>query len=349
MDTKALRGHMRVRLMGALLTGVMVASCTLDKQKAPDLAGPSGASTTISVTATPDHLTQDGVSQTVVTATVRDAAGKPMSGVNINWLVTASDGSQVEPAAQFTATDTQGHAATTVTAPAAPSQLPTSPVKLTIAAQAVGSDAIVSAPGFEKARTSVVVELVPPGGTLQPNRAPVAVFTIVPVTGNVLQSMTFDASATTDEGVICGDACTYRWDFGDITTDTGRVVNHSFTLPKTYTITLTVTDGRGGVASTTRPLAINGPAAPTALFTITPISSVVGTSATVNLDATSSTVGAGATIVQYAWTIDTDAAVIRTTPGFSTTLTGVGGHTINLTVTDNLGRTASKTSGYTVQ
>jgi hypothetical protein len=37
------------------------------------------------LTAAPDHLMQDGASQTVVTATVRNAQGEPVSGLGINW------------------------------------------------------------------------------------------------------------------------------------------------------------------------------------------------------------------------------------------------------------------------
>jgi PKD repeat protein len=349
MDTNVLRVDMRVRFIALVLAAAAATGCTLNDQEAPELSGPSGLSLSLSIAAAPDHLMQDGSSQAVITATARDAAGAPISGLGINWSVSASDGSHVEPTAPFSVTNAQGQATTRVTAPAPPAQLPPSPVKLRVSAQAQGVDASTSAPGFDRNRMTVEVELVPPAGTPSINRNPVASFTIVPVTGNVLQSITFDASATTDEGTFCGSACTYRWDFGDFTTDTGMTVSHSFTLPQTYQITLTVTDARGGVASARRDLVINGPAAPVAAFTVAPISSVPGVSATVNLDGTASTVGSPATIVQYAWTVDTDPTVIRTTPGLSYTLMGVGGHSITLTVTDSLGRTASKTSGFTVQ
>jgi hypothetical protein len=40
----------------------------------------------MSVTGAPDHLMQDGASQAVVTATVRNAQGEPVSGLGINWF-----------------------------------------------------------------------------------------------------------------------------------------------------------------------------------------------------------------------------------------------------------------------
>jgi hypothetical protein len=350
MDTNALRGVMRVRLLGIVVIGAALAGCTLNKQEAPALSGPSGLSLSMLVTAAPDHLMQDGVSQAVITATMRNAQGEPVSGLGINWSVVPSDGTQIEPSPQFSVTNAQGQAQTRVTAPAPPAQAPEDPLTLEIAAQAQGNDASTNS-GFEQHRRTVKVELVPPAGTPIANRNPAASFTIVPVTGNVLQSLTFDASATTDEGSLCGSACTYRWDFGDFTTDTGITSSHSYTLPATYLITLTVTDARGGVGSATRNLVINGPAAPIADFSVTTISSVAMTSATVSLDATGrSTVGAPATIVQYAWTVDSNSPVITTTPLYSpVTLTGQGVHSISLTVTDSLGRTATVSHTFTVQ
>lgn len=37
----------------------------------------------------------------------------------------------------------------------------------------------------------------------------------------------------------------YLWDFNDTTTDEERVINHTFTEPKTYNVTLTVIDEKG--------------------------------------------------------------------------------------------------------
>ncbi len=48
-----------------------------------------------------------------------------------------------------------------------------------------------------------------------------------------------------------GNITRYEWDFGDGTTDTGKVVTHIFTLPGTYAVTLTITDSSGEIKSDT--------------------------------------------------------------------------------------------------
>jgi PKD repeat protein len=327
---------MRVRVLGIVLTAAAVAGCTLAKQDAPELSGPSGLSLSMTMSAAPDHLMQDGVSQVVVTATVRNAQSEPVSGLGINWSVSSSDGTQIEPVTQFSVTNAQGQAVTHIVAPAPPLEVPSTPIRLRISAEAQGTDASQNA-GFENSRRTVEVELIPPAGTPTANRAPVAIFTMTPVTGNINQTITFDASATTDEGSFCNTRCNYMWDFGDFTTDTGQRVTHSFSLPRSYRITLTVTDGRGGVDSTSQNLTINGPAEPVATFRVLPSSPTAGNGAV--LDASGTTVGAGATITQYAWDFGDGGTTTSTSPAVSHTWTTAGTYPVVLTVTDSLGRT----------
>jgi len=164
---------------------------------------------------------------------------------------------------------------------------------------------------------------LPPAGTPIANRPPVASFTVSPAAVNIGQSVTFDASTSTDEGQICDSKCTYQWDFGDFTTDSGKVVSHRYASPKTYTVTLTVTDARNGVGSTTRSVVVNGPTPPVASFVVLPSSPRAGSAAV--LDASASTVGAGATIAQYHWEFACDSGnpITVTTP--TTTKTFPGG------------------------
>ena len=330
-----------VRCGALVVTALAVSSCTVNRQEAPELAGPSELAQSVALSALPDRLVQDGVSQTVVTALVRDAQGKPIPGLGMHWEVRSSDGSQIAVSEVLNATDAQGRASTRVTAPAAPSLRPSTPVRMTVSATPLGGDTNNS-----NSRT-IVVELVPPAGTPGANSLPQPAFTIAPAVGNVGQSVSFDASTTKDDGNFCGTRCSYMWDFGDLTTGSGVSVSHTYTLPNaSYSVTLTVIDDRGGVASLARSLTVNGPTPPVAQFTPAPASPTTG--ATVTFDATSSSVGAGATIVQYEWTIDGAAAVITTGPTHTTTFSSAGSHTVILTVTDSLGRKATRVGTVTV-
>lgn len=57
------------------------------------------------------------------------------------------------------------------------------------------------------------------------------------------KEVVFDGSASTDDGLIVS----YRWDFGDGTTASGKVAVHTFAEPGVYQVRLTVTDSRGNI------------------------------------------------------------------------------------------------------
>jgi PKD repeat protein len=336
-------------ICAAAAAAALTAGCGLSEQDAPAVSGPSEFGQSISVAATPDRLSQDGVSQARVDVTVRDASGKPVPGVTVKWSVVASTGVLVEPSAQQSTTDPQGRATIFVTAPAAPAFLPSSNAKLMITAEPVGTDALSTI----NSRTVEVV-LVPPAGTLPPNRLPVAAFSIAPVIGNINQEIRFDASLTMDEGEPCNELCTYQWDFGDFETNSGRTVTKSYGRPETYTVTLTVTDNRGGVSSTKQSLTINGPKPPEARLTITPASAVGGT--TLAFNAGGSTVGIGATIERYVWEFGDGTSATTTTPVTSKAypvvpMESLGGKQISypvvLTIFDNFGRSSVATATAT--
>ncbi len=69
---------------------------------------------------------------------------------------------------------------------------------------------------------------------------PVAAFFAAPVFGTVPLLVNFDASASTDPD---GDPITYTWDFGDGATATGITPSYTYTVPGSYLVTLTVSDG----------------------------------------------------------------------------------------------------------
>ena len=62
---------------------------------------------------------------------------------------------------------------------------------------------------------------------------------------------TFDGSGSTDPDGT-GAPLTFSWELGDEATATGPVVEHGYSAPGSYQVTLTVTDGDGLTGSTTR-------------------------------------------------------------------------------------------------
>jgi PKD repeat protein len=91
-------------------------------------------------------------------------------------------------------------------------------------------------------RTSVTVRVVNAGTT---NAPPVARFVSVPTTGVAPLAVLFDAAISTDGD---GHIVTYAWTFGDGATGTGVAPQHTFGVPGTYTVQLSVTDD-GGASS----------------------------------------------------------------------------------------------------
>ena len=76
-------------------------------------------------------------------------------------------------------------------------------------------------------------------------------FTYSPSTPLPLIAVTFDASA------IGGtQPYSYAWDFGDGSTGSGQSVSHSYLLPGTYTVTLTITDANGQSFTTSQSITV---------------------------------------------------------------------------------------------
>lgn len=87
-----------------------------------------------------------------------------------------------------------------------------------------------------------------PRGSVAGNHAPVAQAGPATMSGTVGQPLVFDGSLSTDED---NDALSYQWAFGDGTSASGAVVNHSYWSPGLYQASLTVSDG---LATSTDPV-----------------------------------------------------------------------------------------------
>jgi serine protease len=98
--------------------------------------------------------------------------------------------------------------------------------------------------GYGLARADRLVSTICGGGG-GTNHAPVASFTASP-SG---LSVSVNGSASSDSD---GDALTYAWTFGDGGTATGVTASHTYAAAGTYSVGLTVNDGRGGTNTATQ-------------------------------------------------------------------------------------------------
>jgi len=163
----------------------------------------------------------------------------------------------------------------------------------------------------------------------QPNTPPVANFTLTPAAGEAPLTVQLDASNSADPD---GDTLSYAWTSSDGQSKTGQTTSMTFNNFGSYTITLTVDDGKdtNRVRETVNVQEeANNP--PIANFTLTPTTGEAPL--TVELDASASSDPDGH-IIGYQWEANGE-----TQTGQATRLTFAkdGNYTITLTVIDNKG------------
>jgi len=315
---------MSLRAAGAVCAVVLLGGCMMQSQSAPDLVGPSGFGKTMTITATPDTLPRDGSSQSVITVNFRD--GSTNQALPSQHLVlSASVGSL---SVNEVMTDVAGNASFTYIAPS----LNTPASKASVIVTPVGTNAT------ENRAQSVAIALIGPD-------VPVASFTFSPTAPAFGAPVNFDGAGSTLNGAPCG-SCSYAWDFGDGTSASGVLAQHTYATAGVLTATLTVTSPNGTSGTASKSLIVSAPAPPKASFTVTPSSPTAGANAT--FDASGSTVGAGASIVKYEWDFgdgnNASPATATTTHAYA----AAGSYTVKLTVTDSLGRTAEITTTLVV-
>ena len=326
------RIHLRrtaARAAACLLAAAAV-SCGIEKQSAPGLAGPSELGLSLTLTASPDRVPRDGVSQSTVTVRAFDENGRPKASQFL--LVDVSPAGSGLSAGEV-ATDANGVATFTVTAPPFEAVAPNNEMTVFVVPRSNNA-------------ANTVTRSLPIGLLGTPNStAPTAAFTFTPDDPDVQQVVVFDGSTSTDEGAPCGGGCSYSWNFGDGSSASGVVATHSFVTSGTFAVTLTVSDSTGASGTSVQGVDVGAPAPPEAAFVISPTSPSAGNNVVFN--AATSTVGEGATIVSYAWNFGDGA----TGTGASTnhTFAAAGTYNVVLTITDNLGRTNSSALSVTVQ
>ena len=181
------------------------------------------------------------------------------------------------------------------------------------------------------------------------NEPPTAVLDASPSTPTTEDSVTFDASESTDPD---GTISEYVWDFdGDGRSDettTTPTVTHSYGSAGTYTAEVTVVDNDDDSATATQTVTVDGAnEAPTAAFSVSPQQARPGT--TLTFDASASTDPDGS-IASYGWDFDGDGTTDRTTSDATVTHSygTAGTYTPELVVTDADGSPNATTETVTI-
>jgi PKD repeat protein len=122
--------------------------------------------------------------------------------------------------------------------------------------------------------------------TVTENQPPTASFTYSPLKPVVNQTVTFDASNSTDPG---GTIENYEWNFGNGEKAEGKIATHSYSSAGNYTVKLTITDDKGATNSTAQVIHVGVAVATTTVSIKTPSEASEGENftATVNVDGVS--------------------------------------------------------------
>jgi chitodextrinase len=330
-----------MRRLVTLVAVVTLAACSLDKQTAPPLAGPSELGLSLAVSATPDIITQDGQSQATIAAVARDAAGQPVSGLTLR-VETYVGSTPVDfgvLSSKVISTGGDGRAVTSYRAPSAPPPTQSDDTIVTILVTPVGDNYAGTV------SRQVDLRLARPGVITPPNAGPVPNFFFSPTSPREDDDVYFDGSAST------GSIVSYTWSFGDGRTSTSSnpTVRHGYGLAGTYNAVLTVTDHLGRTASTApKTITVAALADPTASFTSSPAAPRANVDV-VNFNASASKAAPGRTLVEYSFDFG-DGSPIVSGPGPTVQhLYGAAKtYTVVLRVKDDAGRVGVATQTVAV-
>ena len=370
-------------LVASALAAVLFAAgaCGVHQTSTPSLTGPSDFGLSVTVTASPDSINQDGGSQSAIRVTARDAGGRAISGETFRIDVMAG-GSQVDfgtLSARTIVTGADGTASATYTAPPAspagaiigtcgtnattPGGNSNTPTPGALAGQCVSIVATpISGSGssndFSASQSQSVLIRLMPIGVIVPPDAPVPVFVVTPTPVNLNVPALFDGSnscavpltnnACAPTGVSAGATIvSYNWSFGDGTTGTGRTTTHTYSSVGTFTASLTVTNSAGVVSSqpATQQITVASLATPSGDFIVSPTAPAVND--TVNFSADPITAAPGHQIVQYSWNFG-DGSAGATGLTAQHQYTAAGSYTVILSVADDSGQKKTFTKTVSV-
>lgn len=90
MRVRIPNGVFRPFLIVASGVALLAGACALDKAQEPPLVGPSETGLSAQMTAAPDVVNADGVSQSVIQMVLRDSSGQPVSGRAVLFCITGT-------------------------------------------------------------------------------------------------------------------------------------------------------------------------------------------------------------------------------------------------------------------
>ena len=220
---------------------VLAGACTLDKQAAPALTGPSELGLSLAITASPDQLPEDGQSTSMITVIARDANSQPVSGLTLHGqLLVGGAPTDVKGtlSSQTISTDSTGKATVMFTAPIQ-AATDTGTTVLAVEFTPVGANYANDAPH------AVDIGLSLPGTISLPG--PTARFTFA----SGPNGTHFDGSSSVAVGGR--SIVSWEWDFGDGSAHgTGSTVDHAYSSTGPFVVTLKVTDSAGQVGFATQ-------------------------------------------------------------------------------------------------
>jgi len=321
----------------AAVAATSLAACTVKDVDTPALAGPSSLARSIVMTADRDTLLQDGFSEAAIRIS---AIVQPGQSENVRLRAQVF----VDGVAQDFGTLSNKNPITPTTifyrAPAA-SPLAAAQVPTTVTIAVTPDDS-----GDFRAEVTRTIELrlIPPGVILPTNPNLVANFVVTPAAPQVMTTVSFDASTTTNNGTACLSACSYNWDFGDGTTGTGQTTTHQYRRIGAAQVRLTVTDPRGAQATSSQTINVAAGTPPTVVFRMSP--TPAAPNVTVFFSADESRPAAGRQLVSFNWNFGNG----RTGTGVTTShaYSGIGTYQVSLVVTDDAGTTAQASQSLTV-
>lgn len=226
-------------------------ACGLDEVEIPELDGPSELALSVTLTATPDIVSADGYSTSLVQATVRNENGQPVAGRQIFMAITDADGRTVDlgvlrstgsggiGTGVVLTTGSNGIAQAAYEAPPRTDFTANSSVLIT--ARPVGGD--FNGQVYRTVRIelrSAEPRLFPqvPGGELECS------FAIEPFVGPWRTNQVISFQSTAHAG-LNKRIVRYEWDFGDGTKGDHPQEAKVYRFPGTYSVFHVVTDNLG--------------------------------------------------------------------------------------------------------